>query len=248
MKSSRSIYIFLFILLAGWLPLKSHSQILISILLGDKLNTGAIEFGLTGGLNRTYMFQVEEAKGLNNFNLGFYFDFRLKEDRPWYIYTGVLVKSEMGAGKLNVYDLDDMDIDTVMVGGHVNRYVSYFNVPISIKHRFKSNIYVLGGFQVSLRYKARDEFTNKVEDEDDLVYKLDTRDEYRRIDAGVTAGLGYKFRYGMMANMGVRFYQGFTEIYKNDFKKNYGSVYNSALYVFFEIPIGIERKLRPPKE
>ncbi|MBE9485331.1 MAG: PorT family protein, partial [Bacteroidetes bacterium] len=66
----------------------SRSQILISILLGDKLNSGAIEFGLTGGLDRTYMLQTEGAKGLNQFNIGFYFDFRLKKETGWFLYTG----------------------------------------------------------------------------------------------------------------------------------------------------------------
>ena len=33
------------------LRLKLQSQVLISLLLGDKLNTGGLEFGLEGGIN-----------------------------------------------------------------------------------------------------------------------------------------------------------------------------------------------------
>ena len=42
-----------YILIPGFLFLvfTSNAQVLISILLGDKLNTGKIEFGLEGGAN-----------------------------------------------------------------------------------------------------------------------------------------------------------------------------------------------------
>jgi hypothetical protein len=225
-----------------------RSQILISILLGDKLNSGAIEFGLTGGLNRSYLFHTNNAKGLNHFNLGFYFDFRLKEGSPWYLYTGVLVKSEMGASKIDPYILGDEDLDSVMADGYINRYINYFKVPIAAKYKFKNNIFLLGGFQLALRHKARDEFTNSIYETDDIVYKHKTQDNYRRIDAGVTAGIGYKFRYGAMMNMGLRYYQGFVDIYKGDFKQDYGYDTNSSLYVFFEIPIGAKRNIRPEEE
>jgi len=43
----------------------TKSQILISILLGDKLNTGAIEFGLTGGFNRNNLIGLKDAGGQN---------------------------------------------------------------------------------------------------------------------------------------------------------------------------------------
>ena len=36
-----------------------QSQVLISLLLGEKLNTGAIEFGLEGGINWTQISGLE---------------------------------------------------------------------------------------------------------------------------------------------------------------------------------------------
>ncbi len=237
----KSLIIFLCLIMFSNL---SRSQILISILLGDKLNSGAIEFGLTGGLNRTYMYQLEGAKGLNQFNIGFYFDVRLKKETGWYLYTGCLVKADMGASNVALYSLDDADLDSTMVGGSINRKIQYFNVPISIKYRFKSNVFVLAGAQLGLRHKATDEFTNSINSDDDLVYKHKTEDYYRRIDAGLTAGIGFKFRYGAMMNMGVRYYYGLADV----FKEGYGYATNSALYVFAEIPIGADRKVRPPRK
>jgi len=242
---NKSLIIFIsLMMLSGF----SRSQILISILLGDKLNSGAIEFGLTGGLTRSYMLQTSDAKGLNQFNIGFYFDIRLKKETGWFLYTGCLVKSNMGASNIAVFELGDADLDSVMDGGNINRKVSYFHVPITIKYRFKNNIFVLGGAQLGLMHKATDEFTNSIYEDDDLVFKYKTKDFYRRIDAGVTAGLGFKFRYGAMMNMGVRYYYGLADVFKGDYSTRYGFTSNSALYVFAEIPIGADRKKRPPKE
>lgn len=219
----------------------AKSQVLITLLLGNTLNTGAIEFGLTGGYNRNNLIGLKDAGGANNFNLGFYFDIRIKKDRPWYIYTGVLVKSTMGAGGVPVYSLNDPDLDSTMVGGDINRKINYFNVPTTIKYRFKNRIYLLGGFQFGLRHKATDEFTNTVNNKDDLVFKQNTKDNYKRLDAGFTAGLGYKFEYGMMMNLGLRYYYGLVDVFKEG--PDYGT--NSSFYIVAEIPIGVKRKLRP---
>ena len=75
---------------------KSSGQVLISLLLGDKLNTGQIEFGLDGGLSLSNLHGVDPSGTKSGFNLGFYFDFRLKNP-SWVFHTGVMVKSTMGA-------------------------------------------------------------------------------------------------------------------------------------------------------
>jgi len=244
MKKTRLLKPLIILLCLMMLSNLSRSQILISILLGDKLNTGAIEFGLTGGLNRTYMLHTENSKGLNQFNIGFYFDFRLKKETGWFLYTGCLVKGGMGASNIEVYHTGDAELDSAMVGGSINRKIPYFNVPLTIKYRFKSNIFVLAGAQLGLEHRATDEFVNTIYNNDDLTFKHKTQDYYKRLDAGLTAGIGFKFKYGAMMNMGVRYYYGLVDV----FKEGYGYATNSALYVFAEIPIGADRKVRPPKE
>jgi hypothetical protein len=41
-----------------------NSQVIISLLLGDKLNTGTLEFGLEGGLNWSSLEGLADAKSL----------------------------------------------------------------------------------------------------------------------------------------------------------------------------------------
>jgi hypothetical protein len=212
----------------------SNSQVLISLILGDNLNTGKIEFGLDGGLSLLSQSGLNDASNLPDLNLGFYFDIKLK-DGPWFIHTGVIVKSRMGAGDLPVYSLDDPNLDNTFAGGSVDRKVNYFNVPILIKYRFKNRLYLETGPQLGLRYTAFDHFSNTINDQE-LTYKVDIADNYHRLDAGWTTGLGYRIAKGYGMNVGVRYYAGMVDVTIDD---TGSSVKNNAMYLVVGIPIGV---------
>src|SRR6476619_7674549 len=110
------------LMLAGY---RGQSQVIISLIFGDKLNSDKIEFGLDGGLNWTTLHGLPNANSMLGFNLGFYFDFKLK-DPNWMVNTGVIVKSPMGAEGLPVYSLDDAGLDSAFSGGTVKRKIRYF--------------------------------------------------------------------------------------------------------------------------
>jgi hypothetical protein len=211
-----------------------RSQILISLLLGDKLNNGKIEFGLDGGWNLSNIKNLDAANNLNNFNLGFYFDFKLKNP-AWMINTGVIVKSTMGADDLPVYSLGNAGLDSSFRGGKVTRKVKYFNVPIMMKYNFKNHFYVKAGAQLGLRYKAFDEFKNSINDKEDLKYKLKTKDDFHPLDAGLALGIGYRLLRGNGMNIGLQYYYGFVDVVIDDSSP---SQFNRSLYVTVGIPIG----------
>ena len=212
----------------------ARTQVLISILLGDKLNTGKIEFGLEGGANWSTIKNLDGAKSLTGFNLGFYFDFKLK-DPSWMLNTGVIVKSTMGADELPVYSLGDPDLDNAFNGGKISRKINYFNVPIMMKYTFKNHIYLKAGTQLGLRYKAFDEFKNSVNDEDDLKYKVDIKDQFHPLDAGLAFGVGYRLMKGNGMNIGLQYYYGLIDIKVDDSSPNQ---FNRVLYLTVGIPIG----------
>ena len=216
----------------------ARTQVLISILLGDKLNSGKIEFGLDGGANWSTIKNLDGAKNLTGFNLGFYFDFKLKNP-SWMLNTGVIVKSNMGADELPVYTLGDPDLDNAFSGGKISRKINYFNVPVMMKYNFKNHIYVKGGVQLGLRYKAIDEFKNSLNDEDDLKYKLDIKDQFHPIDAGLAFGAGYRLMKGNGMNIGLQYYLGLIDIKIDDSTPDQ---YNRVLYLTVGIPIGKNSK------
>lgn len=215
-----------------FISINSSSQILISLLLGDKLNSGNIEFGLTGGLNRTYLPDLGQSKGANFFNLGFYFDIKLKD--KLFAHTGVLVKSNMGAQGLAVYSLGNPNLDTLFINGEVRRKINYFNVPLEIKYRIRNHFFVDAGGMVSLKYKAEDEFFKEIKEEDDLSYKLDISDQISTIDFGLIVGLGYKLKKeGPGMSFGAKYYYGLTDVFKDERNSR-----NTSLYFYAHIPIG----------
>ena len=212
----------------------ANSQVLISILLGDKLNSGKVEFGLDGGLNWSNIHGLPGANSLTGFNLGFYFDIKLKNPALM-VNTGVIVKSPLGADDLPVYSLNDPHLDSVFAGGSVTRKLRYFNVPVMMKYKFKNNLYVKGGIQLGLRAKAFDEFTNTIQDDEDLKYKLKIKDQFHPLDAGLAFGLGYRLMGGNGMNIGLQYYLGLIDVVIDDASPNQ---YNRALYLTVGIPIG----------
>jgi hypothetical protein len=213
----------------------ANSQILISLLLGDVLNSEKIEFGLDGGVNFARISNLEPGKAEAIFNLGFYFD--IKFAKHIMLHTGVLVKSNQGADKLAVYSLDNPDLDAIFTTGYVTRKISTFSVPILFKYRFATYFHVEAGPMLALRTKGYDEFKNKVVDKEDITYKLDIKDNYKRIDAGIMVGTGIKLsKIPKSAQIGVRYYYGLVDPLKGNTGK---PQYFSSLYLYFSMPIGV---------
>lgn len=212
----------------------AKGQVLISLLLGDKLNSGKIEFGLDGGVNFPDIRGLRGSNIRGAFNLGFYFDIKLKNPQ-WMVHTGVLVKSSMGADGLPVYSLGDPDLDNSFAEGEVRRKINYFNVPIAMKYEFKNHLYVEGGIMPALRAKAFDIFTTDIKERDDLEYKLKISDQFHRLDFGLVGGLGYRLMGGNGMNLTLRYYYGLVDITIDDSAPDQ---FNTSLYLAVGIPIG----------
>jgi hypothetical protein len=209
-----------------------HSQVLISLIFGDKLNSDKIEFGLEGGANYSKMSNFESGNPVPAFFIGFYFDFLLKNQ--WYINTGVLVKSTVGLDFLKEEDVAFFDPTLVYSDtGTYSQKISYFHVPVAIKYKFKNNIYVRIGPQFALRYKADLRFIGE-KDNRSVEFKTNNRDLFHRLEVSAIAGIGYKLKKGEGMNIGVKYMLGFTNILRDDSR----SSKNSSVYVYVGIPIG----------
>lgn len=209
----------------------AYSQVLITLLLGDKLNSDKIEFGLDGGFNWSNISNLESSDRLRAFNLGFYFDIKMKEQL--FLSTGVLVKSTVGNDELTSDDLSLIAPDMVIEEGTYSQRLSYFHVPIALKYRFKNNFYFKAGGQLGLLNRARLSFEAE-EDKTEISKETDNIDLYKRIDAGLIAGIGYKLKQGTGMNIGLKYYYGLANIYKSDAL----SGTNDGIYLKIDIPIG----------
>jgi hypothetical protein len=228
----RRISLILVLLMSSQL---AHSQVLITLLFGDKLNSDNIEFGLDGGFNWSSISNLESSDRLRALNLGFYFDIRMKEQL--FLSTGVLVKSTVGNDELTVADLSAIAPELVIEDGTYSQRLSYFHVPISAKYRFKNHFYVKLGSQLGLLNNARLAFEAE-EDKTEISKETDNIDMYKRIDAGLLGGIGYKLKKGTGMNIGVKYYYGLTNIYKSDAL----SGTNDGIYLKVDIPVGAGKK------
>jgi hypothetical protein len=224
---------FIFIISALIITESVHSQILISLLFGEKLNSPRVEFGIEGGVNFSSISNLEGAESRANFNLGFYFDYKL-HNPSWIISTGVIVKSTIGTNGLSIYPLNDANLDVAFASGTIDRKIKYFNVPIMIKYKINQIIYVKVGPQLGLLSNAYDEFKNEYQGED-LKYKNNIRDQLHVIDAGLALGTGYRLLKGQGMNLGVNYYYGLVSINKGDTSPKQ---YNRSFYITAGIPIG----------
>lgn len=224
-------YLLLFIFLA--FAFTSHSQILITLLLGDKLNSEGLSFGLTGGFNFTNISGMETTNWLENLNLGFYFDIQLKNNL--WINTGVQVKSNFGVDKLTTKDLEFLGTQTYEANGDCRQVVNAFVVPVQAKYKFKNYFYIEAGPQFALMYDA---FVRYDLNEDNRTARIkeNNKDMIRKIDAGLGGGIGYQLMKGKGMAFGINYYHGFTNVYKER-----GGTRNSSINLKVNIPIGAQK-------
>ena len=209
-----------------------QSQILISLIFGDKLNSDKMEFGLEMGVNYSKMSNFESSHLLPAFVLGFYFDFLIKNQ--WYINTGVLVKSEVGLDVLTEEDVAYLDPISVFIdSGTYSQKIKYFHVPIIIKYRFKNHFYAQLGPQVALRTKASLRYFGEFNDRS-VEFNTDNRDIFHRMEVSAIAGVGYKLKKGEGMNIGLKYMFGLTDIIRDESR----SSRNSSFYLYVDIPIG----------
>lgn len=208
-----------------------HSQVLIALLLGDKLNTGKIEFGLDGGVNYSNIGNMDSNSYSRELNLGFYFDIKMKEQ--WYLNTGVLVKSTLGVDKLSEQDLEFLDAAIYDAEGDYKQRINYFIVPALARYKFKNNMYAELGPQFGLATKAFIQFDSDVDGNEARIRETNT-DMINRFDMGIAGGVGYRLLKGLGWTIGARYYYGFLDVYKD-----LPGSKNSSLFLKLNIPIGL---------
>lgn len=211
-----------------------HSQVLIALLLGETLNTGKIEFGLDGGVNFSNFGGMESNDYYRKWNLGFYFDIRMKDQ--WYLNTGVLVKSELGLDDLTESDLEFLGATIYDEKGDYSQSISYFLVPALAKYKFKNNMYAELGPQFGLAYQAHIQFYSDV-DGIEIKAKEENKDMINKFDMGLAAGAGLRLLKGLGWTIGVRYYYGFLDVYKDRSGTN-----NSSLFLKVNVPIGLSQE------
>ncbi|MEM9053451.1 MAG: porin family protein [Bacteroidota bacterium] len=223
----KKLFFLFFFLFFG---VQAQSQILISILFGDKLNSPNLEFGLDGGISWSQISNLESSQPLGGLNLGLYFDIRMKNNL--WLNTGLMLKSAQGLRELTNEDLVTINAVNHGIPGDYRQELSYWYLPVLAKYKFENRIYLELGSQLGLIRNANVKFEAS-EGNFETVIEEDNLGNLNRFDIGVVGGAGYKLMKGTGMSIGVRYYNGFIDIYEN-----VSGTTNSHIYLHAEIPIG----------
>lgn len=198
-------------LLLCLLSSSGRGQVLVALILGDELNSGKIEFGLTTGLNMSTLDGVEGGEALRAPYLGLYFDIRLSE--KWYFHPETWPKCVLGQAQLPAYATGDTALDAQLAEATVRRKIDVIPTSFMITRRFGPHWWVDAGPYASLILGAHDIFTRETAD-DELVYTLKFTDQLHHIEMGAGLGVRYKLSKGIGMNIGVHGFMGLTDVDK----------------------------------
>src|SRR6478609_475394 len=98
-----------------------HSQVIIALLFGDKLNSDKLEFGLAGGLNLSHISNISDTKNRSGFNLGLFLNIKL--DDHFFLRVEAVPKFPTGVSEMKPYSLNDPGLDSLLEEGHVTREI-----------------------------------------------------------------------------------------------------------------------------
>lgn len=219
-------------LLLIFFSVQSHSQIVIALLFGDKLNKGKLEFGLVVAEGLTNITDIE-SKAKAGLNLGIYLNFN--PTKKIYLHIEGTAKGSFGAKDIAPYPIGNDSLDALLASGTVLRKINGFSMPVLVRYRITKLFSAEAGIQPNLRLKANDIFKSTVND-NDLEYTKNVSDEYTRLDLCVTGGVFFKFKDEKRSmGIGIRYLHGVTDIYKT----KPGSQVHSAVYFSVTIPVGV---------
>ena len=218
------------VILAGcfFITITTHSQVLISIIFGDKLNTDKMTFGLMLGSAWNSLTDYSEVSAQANFNLGLFLTFKLEQ--RLFLQFDALAKYKLGAKDMPVYSLGDATLDTIYQHGSLKRSISYLGLNTTIQYRIWEYLNVEAGPNVTLRTKAKDIFEVSHELGDQF-FEKDMKDATTHFDFGVTTGLSWQFSKGKGVKLGVRYYWGFVDLYPADAGTNAGRSLQVNVYI-----------------
>ena len=212
----------------------AKSQVIMSILFGDKLNSKELSFGLHANYSWNTLSATDDQKALKSFNFGLFFTYHFNEH--WHANLEMLAKYKRGASGLSAYDLQNDSLNNLFKTGSVERQISYVSLPMTIQYMFHPGIYVELGPQFSLRTKAKDIFS-AARSEGELKLERDVEDNINRWDFGWIGGVGYRLGKAKLVAVGLRYYGGFSDVVKNESAKQM----NQQWGIYTNIPIGVKK-------
>lgn len=214
----------------------AHSQVLIALLLGDKLNSDKFEMGIRLAGNWGGLTGMEGANSRFALGFGIYGTFKMSD--KFSIQPEFLFKEPRGAEGLSPEVFDNPSLDPLLADAKVAMKLAYFALPVLFKYSLNPNLSFGFGPQVGYLRSAQNVYVAEVYAKDDLVFKDNIKSGLNKFDFALAFNLEYKLQKRGI-HIGLRYYLGLTDIVKDN---PGGSIKNSVIQINLGIPMGGKKK------
>lgn len=196
------------------------SQIIVSLIFGEALNSEKLQFGIEVGANATNITNFSLSSAAAGFEISMFLNWRYSE--KWSLYSNLVANSNRG------YRGDESMLDPNYLPGndyefwYMKERLAYGAAQSAFRYHISPAWSVAGGISLGLRFKAKDEGYYKNGDSSlEIGYKVN--DDYRWLDAGPTLAVLYQFRQGYGASIIARGYYGVVDVAKEipGYQSNY---------------------------
>jgi hypothetical protein len=223
---------------------QSHAQVHFSLAFGKDFLKNNVKIGLERGLSFSNITGAGDAKSVRSLNLGLFVDLKIK-DSTWFLHSGALLKSGMGAQNISSYPLNSTILDSVFASGSIERQLKYIHIPVLLRYKFNNHLFVEMGPRFGILTKATDHFYEPGKPENGSYYKNNLTGRCNWFDAGIEAGMGYHLLRGKGVNLGLRYYYGMTDLFR---ETQPDPVRQQALTIYLNIPILIGKHPEKPND
>ena len=218
------------------LPREAHGQVLIGMLLGDKVTSEKFHLGMAIGANFSDLSGIDDTKMRDGFFLGLIGEWHFA--KHWYLQPELGAFYYVGANNLPLDDFPPPpEVEDILTGNEVSRRLKYFTIPVLLKYGVVDNRLHLGaGGQVGFLTSAKDKYEGTSDNGNAVEVEQDIKDYTTSTDAGLLFDIEWKFKKHILSSSIVaRYYLGLMDTIKD----NPGDpVYNRVFSLLVTVPIG----------
>ena len=223
-------------------PSRAPAQVVLAMLFGDKLASDNFNIGLEIGMNLANVTDLSGAAFARGTLFGLFGSWRFSEH--YHLFTGLIPLSAKGAKDADPIPLNDAALDPLIVGGKMERNLGYLDIPVLVQwaqHR-DGGIRVGAGPQLGILLSANDRYAGTTPQGTSTVVENDIEQSIERFDGGVAFDAEYRIP-GLGIGIGVRYYQGLTDILRGSGP----SLHNQVLSGSGRITLGGRKPKKAPE-
>lgn len=224
-------------------PRAAHGQVLISLLLGDKVTSEKFHLGLDIGLNVSNLSGVDGTKARTGFFLGILGEWRFAD--KFYLQPELVPFYFIGAKNMpSDLLLPPPEVEPIVSEDDISQRLKYFAIPILLKYAVANDRLHLGaGPQVAFLTSATTTYKGSSTVGNEITVNQNVKDSISSTDAGILFHVEWKVRQGFGPSLMARYYLGLTDIIKD----NTGDAVTNQVFSFLlAIPIGGDPSKKNP--